>query len=130
MHQLSNDPAKTAGGDTRTPAAKAAIARREQQIVELRLRNIPFAAIGRAVGISKVSAIRAFQKALRRNTDNDIQTHHRGELAKLDMEGDQRLAGDGREQGQLEGRRLTFCDAEPHPHPPRQAPRARRPAET
>jgi hypothetical protein len=51
MNQLSNDPAKTAGGDTRTPVAKAAIARREQQIVELRLRNIPFAAIGRAVGI-------------------------------------------------------------------------------
>jgi hypothetical protein len=87
MEQLSNEPAKpSGGGDTRTPAAKAAVAKREQQIVELRLRNISFTAIGRAVGVSKQAAARAFHKALRRNTDQDISTHHRSELAKLEME--------------------------------------------
>jgi hypothetical protein len=68
------------------PKAKVDIAKRENQIVELRLRNISFAAIGRAVGVSKTAAIKAFYKALRRNTDQDIQTHHRSELAKLEME--------------------------------------------
>jgi hypothetical protein len=65
------------GGDTRTRKAKVDIAKRENQIVELRLRNISFAAIGRAVGVSKTAAIKAFYKALRRNTDEDISTHHR-----------------------------------------------------
>jgi hypothetical protein len=87
MDQLPFDtPKRGHGGDTRTPKAKVDIAKRENQIVELRLRNISFAAIGRAVGVSKVSAIKAFYKALRRNTDQDIQTHHRSELAKLEME--------------------------------------------
>jgi hypothetical protein len=87
MDQLPFDPPKRArGGDTRTPQAKVDIARRENQIVELRLRNISFAAIGRAVGVSKAAAIKAFYKALRRNTDQDIQSHHRSELAKLEME--------------------------------------------
>jgi hypothetical protein len=87
MDQLPFDtPKRGHGGDTRTPKAKVDIAKRENQIVELRLRNISFAAIGRAVGVSKVSAIKAFYKALHRNTDRDIQTHHRIELAKLEME--------------------------------------------
>jgi len=66
--------------------ARVDIAKRENQIVELRLRNTSFAEIGRTVGVSKVSAIKAFYKALRRNIDQDIQTHHRAELGKLDME--------------------------------------------
>jgi hypothetical protein len=87
MDQLPIDTPKTrGGGDTRTPQAKLDIARRENQIVELRLRNISFAAIGRAVGVSKTAAIKAFNKALHRNTDRDISTHHRSELAKLEME--------------------------------------------
>jgi len=87
MDQLPFDtPKNRGGGDTRTPKAKVDIAKRENQIVELRLRNISFAAIGRAVGVSKTAAIKAFYKALRRNTDQDIQTHHRSELAKLEME--------------------------------------------
>jgi hypothetical protein len=87
MDQLPFDtPKRGRGGDTRTPQAKADIAKRENQIVELRLRNISFAAIGRAVGVSKTAAINAFKKALHRNTDQDIQTHHRIELAKLEME--------------------------------------------
>jgi hypothetical protein len=87
MDQLPFDtPKNRGGGDTRTPQAKIDIARRENQIVELRLRNISFAAIGRAVGVSKTAALKAFHKALHRNTDRDISTHHRSELAKLEME--------------------------------------------
>src|ERR1700732_1551908 len=87
MDQLPFDtPKRGRGGDTHSPQAKVDIAKRENQIVELRLRNISFAAIGRAVGVSKQAAARAFHKALRRNTDQDISTHHRGERAKLEME--------------------------------------------
>jgi hypothetical protein len=87
MDQLSNEPSKRrAGGDKRTPQAKEDIAKREQQIVALRLRHHSFTAIGRAVGVTKQSARTAFNKALRRNTDQDIQTVHRSELAELDAE--------------------------------------------
>jgi len=87
MDQLPFDtPKRGRGGDTHSPQAKVDIAKRENQIVELRLRNISFAAIGRAVGVSKTAAIKAFYKALRCNTDQDISTHHRSELAKLEME--------------------------------------------
>jgi hypothetical protein len=88
VDQVTNDPPRRRplGGDTRTPQAKADTARREQQIVALALRGISFHDIGRAVGVSRVSAFRVFKRALHRNTDRDIQTHHRMELAKLDME--------------------------------------------
>src|ERR1700719_54931 len=87
MDQLPFDtPKNRGGGNTRTPQARIDHVARENQIVELRLRNISFAAIGRAVGFSKTAAIKAFYKALRRNTDQDISTHHRSELAKLEME--------------------------------------------
>src|SRR3984893_8581653 len=49
---LTSLPAKsTRGGDTHTPQARIDIARREEQIVALRLRHIPFAAIARTVGV-------------------------------------------------------------------------------
>jgi hypothetical protein len=86
MDQATNESKRGAGGDTRTPQAKQEIARREQQIVALRLRHHSFAAIGRVVGISKQNAQKTFHRALRRNTDQDIQTHHRSELAELDVE--------------------------------------------
>jgi len=87
MDQLPFDTTKNrGGGDTRTPKAKVDIAKRETQIVELRLRNIPFATIGRAVGVSKQAAVKAFYKALRRSTEQNISIHHRSELAKLEME--------------------------------------------
>ena len=87
MDQAPFEPSKgTCGGDTRTPQARVDIARREEQIVALRLRHIPFAAIARTVGVNKSNAIRAFNKALRRNTDQDISTHHRSELAELDAQ--------------------------------------------
>src|SRR6202023_4301809 len=69
-----------------TPQAKQRIAQREEQIVQLRLRRIPFSAIARTVGVSKGQAVRGFYRALRRNTDQDIQAHHRQELADLEME--------------------------------------------
>jgi hypothetical protein len=88
MDQATNDPPRRRphGGDTHTPQAKADTARREQQIVALRLRGVSFFEIGRVLGISRQSAHRAFHKALRRGTDEDIQTQHRGELGKLEME--------------------------------------------
>ena len=87
MDQVTNEiPKRGAGGDARTPQAKLESARREQQIVALRLRGVSFFEIGRLLGITRQSAHRAFLKALRRNTDQDIQTHHRAELGKLDME--------------------------------------------
>jgi DNA-binding CsgD family transcriptional regulator len=87
MDQAPFEPSKsTRGGDTRPPQARVDIARREEQIVALRLRHIPFAAIARTVGVNKSNAIRAFNKALRRNTDQDISTHHRSELAELDAQ--------------------------------------------
>jgi hypothetical protein len=71
------------GGDRHSPQAKYEIARREQQIVALALRGVPFYEIGRQLGITRQGAYRAFNKALRRGTDSDLQTHHRIELAKL-----------------------------------------------
>ena len=50
------------------------------------LRGVSFFEIGRVLGITRQSAHHAFNKALRRNTDQDISTHHRSELAKLEME--------------------------------------------
>jgi hypothetical protein len=40
------------GGDTKTAQARQEIARREEQIVALRLRHRSFSAIGRVVGVS------------------------------------------------------------------------------
>jgi hypothetical protein len=74
------------GGDTKTAQARQEIARREEQIVALRLRHRSFSAIGRVVGVSKQAAQKAYFKALHRNTDQDISTHHRSELAELDAE--------------------------------------------
>ena len=56
------------GGDKRTPRAKADIAKREQQIVALRLRGIRRP---RSRGWSASAIVRkeAFRKALHRNTD-------------------------------------------------------------
>jgi hypothetical protein len=36
--------------------------------------------------VSKTAVINTFKRALHRNTNQDIQTHHRTELAKLEME--------------------------------------------
>jgi hypothetical protein len=83
---LTNDSSKSAGGDKHSPQAKQEIARREEQIVALRLRHHSFAAIGRVVGVSKQAAQRTYFKALRRNTDQDINSHHRSELAELDAQ--------------------------------------------
>jgi DNA-binding CsgD family transcriptional regulator len=74
------------GGDRRTPRAKVDIAQREQQIVALKLRGIPTPDIARVIAISRQAVNKAFKKALHRETSKDIQTHHRSELAKLDME--------------------------------------------
>jgi hypothetical protein len=73
------------GGDKKSPQAKVATAKREQQIVELRLRNVSFPDIARDLGISEPGAVRAFYRAIRRQTADSIQAIHRSEGAKLDM---------------------------------------------
>jgi hypothetical protein len=85
---LTNESSKSArgGGDTHSRQARQEIARREEQIVALRLRHHSFGAIARVVGVSKQAVRKAYFKALRRNTDQDIQTHHRSELAELDAQ--------------------------------------------
>ena len=82
MDQLSNP----AGGDKRTPQARLEIAKREEQIVALRLRKVPYSAIARTVGVSHQAAIKAFDRALHRNTDTTIGIMHRTEAAELDHE--------------------------------------------
>jgi hypothetical protein len=86
LEQLTNEVKRGGGGDTKTSQARQEIARREEQIVALRLRHNSFTAIGRVVGVSKQAAQKAFLRALHRNTDADIQTHHRSELAELEAE--------------------------------------------
>jgi hypothetical protein len=86
MDQPPNSRPNKGGGDQHTPQAKQKIAQREEQIVQLRLRRIPFSAIARTVGVNKSQAVRGFYRALRRNTDQDIQAHHRQEMADLEME--------------------------------------------
>jgi DNA-binding CsgD family transcriptional regulator len=76
----------TEGGDKRTPRARVDIAQREQQIVALKLRGIHTPDIARVIGITPRAVHAAFKKALHRETSRDIHTHHRVELAKLDME--------------------------------------------
>jgi hypothetical protein len=86
--QLTNDPPQKngGGGDKRSADAKMLTLQREEQIVALRLRHVPFAAIGRQLGVSKQAAQNAFYRALRANTKTDIQTVHRTELAELELQ--------------------------------------------
>ena len=76
----------TDGGDRRTRAAKVNIAQREQQIVALKLRGVPTTDVARVIGVTRQGVNKAFKKAIHRETSRDIQTHHRVELAQLEME--------------------------------------------
>jgi hypothetical protein len=74
------------GGDKRTPRAKVDIAKREQQIVALKLRGIAAPEIARVIGISDRAVRAAFNKALRRQTEDALDAWHRTELGGLAME--------------------------------------------
>jgi hypothetical protein len=74
------------GGDKRTPQAKVDIAKREQQIVALKLRGIAPPEIARVIGISRQAVHRAFDKALRRQTEDALDAWHRTELGGLAIE--------------------------------------------
>ena len=74
------------GGDKRTPRAKVDIAKREQQIVALKLRGIAPPEIARVIGISLRAVHAAFNKALRRQTEDALDAWHRIELGGLAME--------------------------------------------
>jgi hypothetical protein len=74
------------GGDKRTLRAKADSAKREQQIVALKLRGIPSVEIARVIGITRRAVSAAFNKAIRRETGTALNDWHRTELGKLAME--------------------------------------------
>jgi hypothetical protein len=74
------------GGDKRTFRAKVDIAKREQQIVALKLRGIAVPEIARVIGISPRAVHAAFNKALRRQTEEALDAWHRTELGGLAME--------------------------------------------
>ena len=74
------------GGDKHTPRAKVDIAKREQQIVALKLRGIAAPEIARVIGISRRAVHAAFNKALRRQTEDALDAWHRTELGGLAME--------------------------------------------
>ena len=74
------------GGDKRTPRAKVDIAKREQQIVALKLRGIAAPEIARVIGVSDRAVRAAFNKALRRQTEDALDAWHRTELGGLAME--------------------------------------------
>ena len=84
MDPLINKP--RGGGDTRSPQAISAAAQREEQVVALRLRGIKYAPIARQVGISKQAAQKIFERALRSNVSEDLETFHRTQLAELESE--------------------------------------------
>src|ERR1700722_7349766 len=84
MDPLINKP--RGGGDTRSPQAISAAAQREEQVVALRLRGIKYAPIARQVGISKQAAQKIFERALRSNVSEDLESFHRRELAELESE--------------------------------------------
>ena len=85
-HQSHSALCRRLRATVRHPRARSLASSRLCRIVALRLRGVPFHEIGRVIGISRISAYRGFKKALHRNTDQDIQTHHRTELAELEME--------------------------------------------
>ena len=74
------------GGDKNSPRARADIAKREQQIVALKLRGIAAPEIARVIGISDRAVRAAFNKALRRQTEDALDAWHRIELGGLAME--------------------------------------------
>jgi hypothetical protein len=74
------------GGDKLTVAAKVDIAKREQQIVALKLRGIPSIDIARVLGVGQRNVNRAFNKAIHRQTEDALDGWHRIELAKLAQE--------------------------------------------
>jgi hypothetical protein len=82
MAQLTN----RGGGDHHSKQAKVDIAKREQQVVALKLRGIPAPEIARVIGISRQAVNRAFDKALRRQTEDALDAWHRTELGGLAME--------------------------------------------
>ena len=74
------------GGDTRSRESRSAAARREEQVVALRLRGATFAAIGRQVGISKQAAQKIFERALRSNVPKDLESFRCRQLAELEFD--------------------------------------------
>ena len=87
MDPLIGKPRKPrGGGDTRSQQARSEAARRQEQVVALRLRGVKFDAIGRTLGISKQSAQKNFMRALRSNVTEDLESYHRRQVAELELE--------------------------------------------
>jgi len=74
------------GGDRSTPQVKVDAARREEQVVALRLRGHPFSAIATEVGVTQAAVQKIFTRALARKTNKDLETYHRTEVAALGLQ--------------------------------------------
>jgi hypothetical protein len=64
-----------------SPEARIAAAEHQRQVVLMRIRGIPFEAIGRQLGFSKVAAYKHYKRALEATPKADIE-----ELRKLEAE--------------------------------------------
>ena len=64
-----------------SPEARLKAAERQRQVVLMRVRGVPFEAIGKQLGFSKVAAYKLYKKALKTTPKADIE-----ELRKLEAE--------------------------------------------
>ena len=64
-----------------SPEARIAAAERQRQVVQMRIRGVPFEAIGKQLGISGVAAHKLYKKAMNKTPKADIE-----ELRKLEAE--------------------------------------------
>ena len=69
------------GGDRVSPVSQRRTSEREAQILELRLRKIPFEKIGQTLGMSKSAACKAYYRALHR-----IPLRHAKEIVTEELE--------------------------------------------
>jgi hypothetical protein len=74
------------GGDRVSPASQKLTSEREAQILELRLRKVPFEKIGQTIGITKPAASKAYYRAL-----NRIPLRHAKEIITEELEALDRL---------------------------------------
>ena len=66
--------------------ARSAAAQREEQVVGLRVRGIKPAAIGRLLGISTQAVYKIFERAIRSNVPEDLESFRRKVLAEFEFD--------------------------------------------
>jgi hypothetical protein len=66
-----------------SPEARIAAAERQRQVVQMRIRGVPFEAIGKQLGISGVAAHKLYNKALKMTPKADIEEMRKIEAERL-----------------------------------------------